>query len=211
MHPVDGACTITHHPSRSFPQLHARAPRSRCDARRARRARIARPAGAGCAAAGGSAGRRRAPPARGAPPTSPRRAASLSSARLPMLPVSSACAVRVAEHQVLHDELDVDDAAAVVLQVEELRCGWGARRASSGASPRLPGAARRGRAPGAGRRRGAPRTRRRCPRSPATKRARVSAWCSHTQACSIWYSRKLANGLTSSPPAPSGRSRRSVS
>ena len=101
---------------------------------RARRARSSRPAAAGCAAAAGSAGRRRAPPARGAPRSSPSRAASLSSARLPMLPVSSACSVRVAEHQVLHDEFDVDDAAAVVLEVEERAAVRDGRRAASGAS-----------------------------------------------------------------------------
>ncbi len=46
--------------------------------------------------------------------------------------------------------------------------------------------------------------------SPAEKRARVSAWCSHTQADSISYLRKASTELTSSPASPLGRRRRSV-
>ena len=47
--------------------------------------------------------------------------------------------------------------------------------------------------------------------SPAQKRARVSAWCSHTQADSRWYLRNASIELTRRPLAPSGRSLRSVS
>jgi hypothetical protein len=40
---------------------------------------------------------------------------------LPRFAVSAACAMRMREHEVLHDELDVDHAACVVLEVERSR------------------------------------------------------------------------------------------
>ena len=100
-----------------------------------------------------------------------------------MFAISSAMPVRVAEHQVLHDELDVDHAAAVVLDVEAPARDWDApasilsriattssRSAAARAAARSTSRAHR------------LETRRRSPASPATQRARVSAWCSHTHA-----------------------------
>jgi hypothetical protein len=123
--------------------------------------------------------------------------------------VSCGVGVRMRQHQVLDDELDVDQAAAVVLEVEQfalvgvgvghllahgdhfaLERGQVARLAQHRDADGFEGAADPGVA--------------------GEKRARVSAWCSHTQADSVWYCVKASSELTSRPASPLGRRRRSV-